>query len=129
MNIVPRAILSTVVFAAAHFFSYWMVFLQIVPETTPQLAWSLSLATGCLAAALAWCKLGDRSQGFGATIACGAVTLGSFGLIAGFFGPVLLMPEVNQSPLLGLFVTGPLGFLAGGAIAALRWKWQHRRYG
>ena len=129
MNIVPRAILSTVVFAAAHFFSYWMVFLQIIPDTPSQLAWSLSLVTGFLAAALAWCKLGNRNQGFGAAIACGAVTFGSLGLIAGFFGPVFLAPQFNQGPLVGLSVAGPLGFLAGGAIAAFKWKWQHRRYG
>jgi hypothetical protein len=45
----------------------------------------------------------------------GALTVGAIGFIAGFFGPIIFAPEANQGPLLGLFITGPLGFLAGGA--------------
>jgi hypothetical protein len=42
----------------------------------------------------------------------------------GFFGPIVLAPEANQGPLLGIFITGPLGFLLGFVLgygyAALR---------
>ena len=34
--------------------------------------------------------------------------------VVGFFGPMIWAPEANQGPLLGLFITGPLGFLLGG---------------
>lgn len=129
MSIVLRALLSTVVFAAAHFFSYWMIFLQVVPESPQQLAWSLSLATGCLAAAFAWYNLSSPNCGLSGAIACSALTFGSLGLVGGFIGPVVLFPEAQQGPLLGLFVTGPLGFLAGGTFAAFKWKRQHRHYG
>jgi hypothetical protein len=42
-----------------------------------------------------------------------AFVLGGIGFIAGFFGPILLTPEANQGPLLGIFITGPLGFVFG----------------
>jgi hypothetical protein len=41
------------------------------------------------------------------------LVLGAVGLVAGFFGPMLLAPEANQGPMLGLFITGPLGLLVG----------------
>jgi hypothetical protein len=48
-----------------------------------------------------------------------AVALGVTGFVAGFFGPIALNPEANQGPLLGLFITGPLGALGGLALGAL----------
>jgi len=44
------------------------------------------------------------------------LVVGAIGFVAGFFGPILLWPDANQGPLLGIFVTGPLGF-ALGALA------------
>ena len=43
--------------------------------------------------------------------------------LAGFFGPMFLMPESNLGPLLGLFITGPLGFLVGLLLGTLWWGW------
>lgn len=42
-----------------------------------------------------------------------AIGLGGAGFIVGFFGPILFFPEANQGPLLGIFITGPLGFFFG----------------
>ncbi|WFP61979.1 MULTISPECIES: hypothetical protein [unclassified Mesorhizobium] len=39
--------------------------------------------------------------------------LGIVGFLGGFVGPVILTPEANQGPLLGIFITGPLGFVLG----------------
>ena len=57
------------------------------------------------------------SRLYGAAI--GAVALGGIGLFGGYFGPLLLTPEANQGPLLGIFITGPLGFVLGGFLGAL----------
>jgi hypothetical protein len=35
--------------------------------------------------------------------------LGATGFAAGFFGPMMLVPEANQGPMLGIFITGPGG--------------------
>jgi hypothetical protein len=43
----------------------------------------------------------------------GAFVLGGIGFCAGFFGPMILWPESNQGPLLGILVTGPLGVVVG----------------
>ena len=45
----------------------------------------------------------------------GALVVGGVGFVGGFFGPMIFAPDANQGPLLGLFITGPLGFLLGGA--------------
>ena len=56
---------------------------------------------------------------------CGFIT-GAVGFVLGFFGPIILTPEANQGPLLGIFVTGPLGYLvglaAGWLVARFRWR-------
>jgi hypothetical protein len=44
---------------------------------------------------------------------------GLAGFAAGFFGPLLLNPEGNQGPLLGLLLTGPAGVLLGVILSAL----------
>jgi hypothetical protein len=43
-----------------------------------------------------------------------ALLLGLAGFAAGFFGPMLVAPDANQGPLLGLLITGP-----GSAVAGL----------
>jgi hypothetical protein len=48
-----------------------------------------------------------------------AVVLGAIGFVGGFFGPLVLAPEANQGPLLGIFITGPLGFILGGVIGLI----------
>jgi hypothetical protein len=48
------------------------------------------------------------------------VTFGVIGFALGFFGPMLATPGANQGPLLGLFITGPLGFLLGCIVGAIR---------
>ena len=47
-----------------------------------------------------------------------AFVCGGIGFAIGFFGPILFLPEANQGPLMGIFVTGPAGVLIG-AIAGL----------
>lgn len=42
-----------------------------------------------------------------------ALAMGASGFAAGFFGPITLNPDANQGPLLGIFITGPGGALAG----------------
>lgn len=41
--------------------------------------------------------------------------VGGIGFALGFFGPMVFTPEANQGPLLGIFITGPGGFLLGCA--------------
>lgn len=56
----------------------------------------------------------------------GAALIGGIALIAGFVGPVVFMRQSNQGPLLGIFVTGPIGFTAGGIFGAV-YSWSRFR--
>lgn len=49
----------------------------------------------------------------------GACLLGAIGFAAGFFGPIVVNPEANQGPLMGIFITGPGGAALGAAVGAL----------
>ena len=52
----------------------------------------------------------------------GAVVVGGIAFAIGFFGPMVLLPDSPQGPMLGIFVTGPAGFvvgLIGGLIVGL----------
>jgi hypothetical protein len=49
-----------------------------------------------------------------------ALLVGGICFAAGFFGPIIFAPGANQGPLLGIFITGPLGFLAGLAWGIFR---------
>ena len=49
----------------------------------------------------------------------GALILGGIGFAGGFFGPIVFTPEANQGPLLGIFITGPIGAVLGGVLGAI----------
>ena len=45
--------------------------------------------------------------------------LGGIGFAAGFLGPMILDPTSGNGPLLGIFITGPGGFVLGCLIGAV----------
>jgi hypothetical protein len=56
-----------------------------------------------------------------------AIGLGFGGFLLGFAGPIILAPHNPQGPLLGLFITGPGGFVVGLVIGFVRYfKWRKR---
>lgn len=54
--------------------------------------------------------------------------VGGIGFAGGFFGPTIVTPEANQGPLLGIFITGPIGFVVGAMAGAVyaRFRITHR---
>jgi hypothetical protein len=48
-----------------------------------------------------------------AAVSQGALVVGAIGFVGGFFGPIVFAPDANQGPLLGIFITGPLGAVLG----------------
>lgn len=49
-----------------------------------------------------------------------ALFVGGITFLLGFVGPMILTPEANQGPLLGIFITGPAGFCLGLILGLLR---------
>lgn len=62
--------------------------------------------------------MGDPVTRLSWAIKCGLV-LGVLAGALGFILPIWLTPEANQGPLLGIFVTGPLGCVIGALIGAV----------
>lgn len=71
---------------------------------------------------------GSRSPG----VLLSIIIVGACGFAAGFFGPMALVPEANQGPLVGILLSGPGGAVLGlllwvvcqafGLTAARRWQ-------
>ena len=51
------------------------------------------------------------------------VICGLIGFIPGFLGPIVFAPGANQGPLLGIFITGPIGALVGFVLGLWR-EWR-----
>lgn len=60
-----------------------------------------------------WMYAADKTESSVKYILLSAVIFGAVGFAAGFFGPLIFAPQANQGPLLGIFVTGPIGILIG----------------
>jgi len=109
--------LAFVVGVATYFFVFWVPFslLSFLPGHF-LLATVGSLVAAIWTAKYMWrCTEESRDDGLLALTFGGALVVGTIGFVGGFFGPMIFAPEANQGPLLGLFITGPLGFLLGGA--------------
>ena len=53
------------------------------------------------------------------------LAVGSLSFLAGFIGPMIFSSS-NQGPLLGIFFTGPLGFVIG-CVGGAAWTWSRSR--
>ena len=82
----------------------------------------LSLGIGFLAGRSVWRQLGDPKGGPLAAAGVGALVVGGLGFAAGFFGPMILAPDANQGPMLGIFLTGPGGAVVGAIAGFLLWS-------
>lgn len=74
-----------------------------------------------LTARYVWRRTGSVQPSLFRSVAVGAVVTGGLGFCAGFFGPLLFTPGANQGPLLGIFITGPLGLVVGGVAGGIYW--------
>jgi hypothetical protein len=117
MLTIARFGLSFLVGVATFYFVFWVPFslVSFLPGHF-LLAMVGSLAAAIWAGRYTWRRTdGARDGGVLALTLSGALVVGGVGFVGGFFGPMIFAPEANQGPLLGLFITGPLGFVLGGA--------------
>jgi hypothetical protein len=119
-----RWFVSILIFVAAFFSSYWLVFVQIIPEDLPWLAPLAALLTAMVLAGVAWTALAAGFEGVLPTMLTCSTVVGAIGFSGGFFGPMIFTPDANQGPLLGLFITGPLGCAVGalGGLIISLWR-------
>ena len=121
MRLFVRLLALLVVVPATYYFIFWVPF-SLFPFIESR--WIPSFISLVCAAGVGWYVwrvLGAAPHGLVSSTVTGAIVTGAVGFCAGFFGPIILTPEANQGPLLGIFFTGPLGFLLGGVGGGVYW--------
>ena len=116
MLTIARFGLAFIVGVATYFFMFWLPF-SLLSFLPGHLLFALvgSLASALWAATYVWRRTAQGSEGGVLALTLGgALVVGAVGFVGGFFGPMIFAPDANQGPLLGIFYTGPLGFVLGG---------------
>ena len=88
------------------------------------LGYEFAVATGVIGLALGL-AIGAATPDFRWAAGLGRILTTAFkwggvALFLGFVGPLLVLPEPGLGPLLGIFFTGPLGFLLGLILGTRR---------
>lgn len=113
MNNIARAILTGVVFIVAFYFTFWVPGSLLPFGDQSWIAVPLALVVAYCVATFVWRRSESLTGGPFVTAGLGAAIMGTVGFLGGFVGPMIFAPDANQGPLLGLFITGPLGVVAG----------------
>jgi hypothetical protein len=125
MRTLLRLLAAFVATVATYYLVFWLGGALIFSLLPRQLSYWITLATSMLVAILVgryvWMQTGSLRTGFFRFVALGSLLTGAITFSAGFFGPILFTPHANQGPLLGIFITGPLGFILGGVGGAVHW--------
>lgn len=103
-----------VIFLGTYFSIYHFPLLSLVDLPIGRMRSIIALLGTVGACWFIWEKMGiNGPKSLISNIAAGGIILGSLGFALGFFGPIIFAPTANQGPLLGIFITGPIGFLLG----------------
>lgn len=119
MNTFGRVAITAVVGIATYFFVYWVPGSIFVPVEQFWITNAIALVAAILAGRFVWRRTAAAEKGLFTLTLAGALIVGGIGFTGGFFGPMIFAPDANQGPLLGLFITGPLGFLLGGVCGLI----------
>jgi len=122
-----RMFLSVLVGIATYYFVFWVPFSLIAFPGSWLIAIPASIVCGIGTGKYVW-RATESSNAGGLLYLTlgGALVIGGISFVAGFFGPMIFAPDANQGPLLGLLITGPLGFVLGG-VGGLVWGLKRRR--
>jgi ribonucleotide reductase beta subunit family protein with ferritin-like domain len=58
---------------------------------------------------LAWQLVTGKKTNFIVAVTGGALILGGLFFYVGFLGPMVISKDINQGPMIGLFIAAPLG--------------------
>ena len=129
MRLAFRLIALLFAVPSTYYFIYWTVFSLIPLGDQRWVASAVSLVCALGVGWYVWSRSRSAPDQLISCILYGAIIVGGFGFAAGFFGPIIFAPGANQGPLLGIFITGPLGFLLGGSGGFVYWLICVRRRG
>ncbi len=119
MKIALRVVLAILVYLGAAFFVRWIIVQPL------GLQWSMRGTVSSVAAlGIAWYAFRQSRtvpSGLASFVLFGTVVVGGVGYAAGFLVPLLLLQSSPQNFLLSLFITGPIGTVAGAIGGAVWW--------
>jgi len=119
MRLVARILALVFVVPATFLFVYWVPFSLLPAIRMGWIPQVVSLACAVTAGVWVWRKIGpETGQKSSSSVLLGGCLLGAVGFVAGFAGP-LYFNAGDQGPLLGIFLTGPAGFVLGLAVGAI----------
>ena len=102
----------------------WLTFRNLSLSThdgfifwVPITLWLLTVSVLCLWSAVSGGQAASRAN-IAASWRVGWM-VGGVGLAIGFVGPLVIYPKSNLGPLLGILLTGPLGFVVGALGAGV----------
>lgn len=121
MNNGARLFGAIVIGVLTYAFSYWIPYTVVLPLEYNGVAQLLALITGAWAGRFIYTRTESQSLRSGrmGVAMRDALVFGGIAFTLGFFGP-MLFGGGNQGPLLGIFITGPLGFVIGLGRGLLR---------
>lgn len=128
MRSVTRVFVALIAAVATFYFVFWVPFSLILP--TGRFAWIRvlgSLLCALLVVRYIWGHSASAPRGLFSAVVLGALVTGVVGFSVGFFGPIIFAPGANQGPLLGIFITGPLGVLLGAVGGGIYWLTRRNR--
>ena len=117
----PRLLLTVVSALVTYFVLRVTGALLFYGRLSPGTSRLVAAAAAVGAACVVWTLAASSHPGLGRAVTFGALITGAIAFAAGFFGPILLTPGANQGPLLGIFITGPLGLVLGALGGAIYW--------
>ena len=121
MQPLGRIVVTVLAFAVGYALTGGLLFSLFAAQTPWGFRTATGLACGLLVGAAVWRTTAGAGPGLGGAMMKGAGLLGAIGFAGGFFGPMLLTPESNEGPMLGIFITGPGGALLGAIAGAVWW--------
>jgi hypothetical protein len=126
MAFLIRVVVTFVATIAAFYFTFWVGGALLSALKIPSwVAFIVAVIAAIAVGRWVWTQAALRAGGLVHSIVTAAIVVGALGFCAGFFGPLVWAPDANQGPLLGIFITGPLGFLAGAIGGGALW-WVRR---
>jgi len=111
----PLRLILTAITLIAVFFFINIFILNVIPIPDSIISFRpfISFAVALLIAKFIWNKTNQLGDTFATYSLVGGLSIGGIGFLGGFIGPMIFMPDSNLGPLLGIFFTGPIGFVIG----------------